>query len=75
MVRISKCQKGWNIPRNVFCKSEVDRLTKSLSRLLLSSKFPPGVFEDMDIPETHGDGVIRIETSQEIFPASLKLIG
>jgi hypothetical protein len=50
-------------------------LTKSLSRLLLSSKIPPGVLEDMDVPETFGDGVKRVEPSPGMFPASLKLIG
>jgi hypothetical protein len=37
-------------------------LTKSLSRLFLSSKSPPGVLEDMDVPETLGVGVKRVGT-------------
>ena len=36
---------------------------------------PPGVLEDKDVPETFGDGVGRVETSQGMFPASLKMIG
>jgi hypothetical protein len=50
-------------------------LIKSLSRVLLSSKSPPGVLEDKDIPETLGDRTIRVETSQGMFAASLKMIG
>ena len=48
---------------------------KSLSRLLLSSKSPPGVLEAKDAPETLGDGVGRVEIYQGIFPASLTIIG
>ena len=51
------------------------KLIKSLSRVLLSSKSPPGVLEDKDIPETLGDRTIRVETSQGMFAASLKMIG
>jgi len=42
-------------------------LRKSLSRLLLSSKSPPGVLEDKDVPETLGNGVRRVGTSQGVF--------
>ena len=52
-----------------------DWLTKSLSRLLLTSKFPPGVLEDKDVPETLGDGVLRVNIYQGMFPASLTMIG
>ena len=40
------------------------------------STCPPSVLlEDMDVPETLGDGVKRVEPSPGMFPASLKLIG
>ena len=61
------CQKGCNIPRKVSCKFDDDWFRKSLSRLLLSSKSPPGVLEDMDVPEILGDGVRRVGTSQGVF--------
>ena len=32
----------------------------SLSRPLLSSKSLPGVLEDMEVPDTHGDGLYEI---------------
>ena len=67
--------EGLKHPRNVCCKFEDDWLRKSLSRVLLSSKSPPGVLEDKDIPETLGDRTIRVETSQGMFAASLKMIG
>ena len=50
-------------------------MRESLSRLLLSSKSLPGVLEDKDVPETLGDGVKRVVTSQGKFPASLTMIG
>ena len=55
--------------------ASLQMLTKSLSRLLLSSKFSPGVLEEKDVPETLGDVVGRVEISQGMFPASLMMIG
>ena len=69
------CQKGWTIPRNVSCKFEVDWLTKSLSRLLLSSKFPPGVLEDMVDPNTPPCGVKRSNLVLRMFGESFMKIG
>ena len=63
------------MPRNVSCKFDDDCLTKTLSRLLPSSKSPPGVLEDKDVPKALGDGVGRVEISQGMFPASLTMIG
>ena len=63
------------MPRNISCKFDDDWLRKSLSRLLLSSKSPPGVLEDKDVPETLGDDVGRVEIYQGLFPASLTMIG
>ena len=43
--------------RNSVCKFQDDWTCRSQSRLCLSSKTPAGVLEDMDVPDTLGDGV------------------
>ena len=49
-----------NILEKLPLKFHEDWTSGSLSRLPLSSKSLPGVLEDMEVPDTHGDGLYEI---------------
>ena len=51
-----------------------DRTSGSRSILHLSSKYLPGVFEDMEVPDTPGDGFRWKRISQKTFPESFMKI-
>ena len=52
-----------------------DWTCRSQSRLCLSSKTPAGVLEDMDVPDTLGDGVKWLERWPETLCVNFKMIG
>ena len=51
------CQMGGNIHQKCLWKFHQDLTLGTMSRLHLSSKSLPGVYEDMDIPDETGDSV------------------
>ena len=61
--------------RNSVCKFQDDWTCRSQSRLCLSSKTPAGVLEDMDVPDTLGDGVKSLERWPETLCVIFKMIG
>ena len=50
-------------PSKASVKVSSDPTSETLSRLRLSSKSLPGVLEDMEVPDAHGDGLRWKRTS------------
>ena len=50
-------------PSKVAVKFHPNPTSESLSRLYLSSKSIPGIFEDMKVPDEPGDGVRSLGAS------------
>ena len=50
-------------------------MSQAESILYLSSKTPAGILEDMDVPDTLGDGVKLLERWPESLCENFKMIG
>ena len=69
------CQMTWKMTRKIVYKFQDDWTCRSQSRLYLSSKTPAGVLEDIDVPDTLGDGVKWLERWPETLCVNFKMIG
>ena len=68
-------QMEGNIQEKLPWKFHEDWTSETLSRLHLSSKFLPGVLEDMEVPDAPGDGLRWKRTFKRSFPESFIKIG
>ena len=72
-MELDMVQGPQNIPGKLYRKFHQDPTSVSLSRLHLSSKSPPGVLEDLEVPDRAGDGVGGSSIPIGTFPQSLML--